>query len=266
MALAGVAGRVLGNAAKTGGGGIGGTFKAIGTKSLLPSAVGALAVSEFIKQAAILPGLQRAGIGVKPSAVAPLPPPTTAPRTIQEYVMYGEPSSNGFFGIGAKERRPGLIERRFEADNQYRNMALTETLKTGLESQRIGVGGDVERQRLISNSQNVIAGLQAGRDIESARQNTYGNYAANMAIMVAGTGLNAPVNYGASMVASSTNIAPLNPPMAMQMRSPMNNSPGAPGTGFRRGAGRRGMRAGMGAGAGMAGQAQTLGGMAGGAY
>jgi hypothetical protein len=112
---------------------------------------------------------------------------------------------------------------------------------------------------LISGSQNTIAGYQAARDIESARQNTFGNYSANMALMVSGFGMNTPANYGSSMVLSSNNTAPLSSPSAMGIRSPMNNPPGAPGTGFRRGAGRRGMRAGM-------GQGQTLGGMAGGAY
>jgi hypothetical protein len=180
-------------------------------KGTLAGTVGALAAAEALKQGIFTPSLNAVGIGRKAPAAAPaggVPPGGLAPMNMQEYVMYGSPGKSGLFGsshplLGGQEAQKGLIEQRFNADNQFRNAQLQASLK----SQEMSTGSDIKRQQLVSAAQTILGSQQAERDMYSAKQNTLSNMSANMAVMVAGAGINVPTNYGQGMVTNTQALA-----------------------------------------------------------
>lgn len=207
----------------------------LNNKSTFTGTIGALFAAEALKQGAFTPALNAVGIGRKPPAAAPpAAPPPTAPATLQELVMYGDPGKAGLFGtsFGARAAEPGLIERRFVADDQFRNAQL----RANLESQKMSTGSDIERQRLVSAAQTILGGQQKERDMYSAKQNTLSNMSANMAVMVSGAGINVPTSYGQVMVQNTQALAtPTAQPQQMGGSAFGGRSPGFQ----RRGAGRR---------------------------
>lgn len=231
--------------------------KVLTGKGTLTSTLGALFAAEAIKQGAVMPVLRATGIaraGAPPPAAAPAAGPQ--PMNMQELIMYGSPGKSGLFGssnplLGGQAREPGLIERRFEADNQFRNAQLNASL----ESHKLSTGSDIERQRLISTANTILGAQQADRDKYSARQNTLSNMSANMAVMVSGAGINNATNYGQAMVQQTQAIAPTTAGAAMQM-------PGAGGAfggrmpRYQRGYGRRQQMGAMGPMGSMGGYGQ----------
>jgi hypothetical protein len=207
----------------------------LNNKSTFTGTIGALFAAEALKQGAFTPALNAVGIGRKaPATPPPAAPPGPAPATLQELVMYGDPGKAGLFGsshplLGGSAGSPGLLERRFVADDQFRNAQLQANLK----SQQVSTGADVERQRLVSAAQTILGGQQAQRDMYSAKQNTMSNMSANMAVMVAGAGINVPTAYGQTMVQNTQALA--TPTSAPQQQAFGGRSPGFQ----RRGAGRR---------------------------
>lgn len=248
---------VLGKAGKIGTG-------ILNNKSTLTGTIGALFAAEAIKQGAIMPVLKATGIArtAPPRAAAAAPmapagPPQAA--TLQELVMYGDPGKAGLFGssnplLGGSAASPGLLERRFVADDQFRNAQMQANLK----SQEMSTGSDIERQRLVSAAQTILGGQQAQRDMYSAKQNTLSNMSANMAVMVSGAGINVPTAYGQTMVQNTQALA--QPTAAPQSQAFGGRSPGFQ----RRGMGRRAQMGGYGnpmAGGGMGGYGGGYGGM-----
>jgi hypothetical protein len=211
MGLSGLAGLLKG-AAPIARGAASIANKGLTAKGTLGGTLGALFAAEAVKQGAIMPVLKATGIARTAPAAAPVKPPPGGPQplTMQELIMYGSPGKKGLFGsshplLGGEAAQTGLIERRFDADNQFRNAQLN----AALESQRISSGSDVERQRLISAANTILGGQQAKRDMYSAQQNTLSNMSANMSAMVSGVGINVPTSYGQAMVQQTQGIAPL---------------------------------------------------------
>lgn len=248
MALSSLVG-LLGKAAPIAKAGASVANKGLTAKGTLTGTLGALFAAEAIKQGAVMPVLRATGIARAGAAPPPAAPPSLGPQpaNMQELIMYGSPGKSGLFGsssplLGGQAREPGLIERRFEADNQFRNAQLN----AGLESQRISSGSDVERQRLVSAAQTILGGQQASRDKYSAQQNTLSNMSANMSAMVSGVGINVPTNYGTAMVQNTQALAT----PTSQPGTGLMGSAGLPGNqrGFaRRGYGRRAQMGGYGA-------------------
>lgn len=183
-----------------------------------PGAFGHTVALEGLKYGAIIPAFYATGLadpnrgkrlpaGAYPPGAAPLP--MSPALTLRDQIMYGSPEKAGLFGstnplLGGSERSPGLIEKRFNEDNIYRNKAL----EAGLESQRISVGGDLARQQAVSTAQTILGREQAERDKYSAQQTTFSNMGANTANIFAGVGGTAiAATYGGSLV-NANNIVP----------------------------------------------------------
>lgn len=216
----------------------------LNNKSTFTGTIGALFAAEALKQGAFTPALNAVGIGRKPPAAAAAPaarmgPPQAA--TLQELVIYGDPGKAGLFGssnplLGGSAASPGLLERRFVADDQFRNAQL----QANLESQKMSTGSDIERQRLVSAAQTILGSQQKERDMYSAKQNTLSNMSANMAVMVSGAGINVPTAYGQTMVQNTQALA--QPTAAPQSQAFGGRLPGFQ----RRGMGRRAQMGGYG--------------------
>ena len=225
--------------------------KVLTGKGTLAASLGSLFAAEAIKQGAITPVLKATGIAPRTGAAPAVGPPPGGPQpmNMQEMVLYGSPGKQGLFGsshflLGGQEAQPGLLERRFEADNQFRNAQLN----AAIESQKLSTGSDVERQRLVSQAQTILGGQQADRDKYSAKQNTLSNMSANMAMMVAGGGINTPTNYGATMVQNTQALAtPTSTPAQLPGSTPPFGGRSPYGGYPRRGFGRRAQMGGYGA-------------------
>lgn len=186
-----------------------------------PGALGHTIGLEALKYGAIIPAFYATGLadpnrgkrlpaGAYPPGAVPAGAGAMGAMTLRDQIMYGSPEKSGLFGstnplLGGSERSIGLIERRFNEDNAYRNRALD----VGLESQRISVGGDLARQQAVSTSQTILGREQAERDKYSAQQATFSNMGMNTANIFAGVGGTAiAATYGGSLV-NANNIAPV---------------------------------------------------------